>query len=209
MKKSPSAASSLGKSSSSRVYAVAVRHPQRSRVPTPPPNYKSLDLSNVRFEYYAKYRIDDNGYFPLERKIIFPMNDGEVIKCHCTYSGMIFIFHMSSHDVSQLNSLLYQLVRLKGLNHGLVHYLSERSAGSNRNPVVFHFDKDTRMFNAAGQSVSRCDYIDVFKGRVALAIKGLFVVDDSHIYLDLCVHQVKIDQDVDAQMTASDECMFQ
>lgn len=203
MKKSPTTSS---RSSKSRVYT----HPERTRVPTPPPNYKPVNLNNsTHFEHYAKYRIDDNTYYPLSRKIIFPLNEGEVLKCHCTYSGMIFIFHMSSNDVVQLNSLLYQLVRLKALNQGMVHYISERSPGAKRNPVVFHFDKDTRVFNGAGQSVSRCDYIDVFKGRVALTIKGLFVVDDSHIYLDLCVHQVKIDQDVDAQMTSSDECMFQ
>lgn len=189
-------------------YAMVVKHPQRARFPAPPPNFKSVTLNNSRFEHYAKYRIDDNTYYPLERKIIFPLNNEDALKCHCTYSGLIFIFHMSNQDAAHINSLLYQLVRLKGLNRGLVHYISEHALHS-KNPQVFRFDKDTRLFNRFGQSMSRCDYIDVFEGRVALSINGLLAVDDLHIYLDLSVHQVKIDQDLDAQqVTADNECMF-
>ena len=197
-----------------------------SFVPTPPRDYKPSSLSpTTKFDHKLRHYTEDRIYYPLERQIIFPLNkcdrfvveDDEIysriyhpyglVKGHMTNTGILFVFDMTNNDVIQLNSLLYDLTRLHEVQYGAVHYFS---TSSDTDPAMnaFPFDKDTRMFNRFRKPVGRCDYIDMFEGYVSLSINGLFVVDGCHVFLDVTVHQVMIDTDLNANYSCSSECIF-
>lgn len=186
--------------------------PLRYRIPAPPPDLKIIKLDNVTFDHYTTVRINDQLYHNLVQKIIYPLNNGLLndtngLKCHCTLSGVLFVSNMWREDIIHLNSLLYALVRLKGIKSGVIHYLSQCN-DLDSVPMAFHFDRGTRMFNRYGQSISRCDFIDVFEGRVALSINGLRVIDDFQVFLDVTVHQVKMEEDFTANLTPDSQCIF-
>lgn len=190
--------------------------PFAKQLPQPPRNYKKVDnlAESARFlNQSVSYSCEDIGY-PLERRIIFKVNSGDLVDFHCTTSRHLILYHMNSSDIAYLNSLLYDLIMKKkmedgGLNHGVVHYLSESSSTQDfSNPQVFPFDTKTRLFNRFSESIDRCDYIHNCKGRLALAISGIAMLDERHMALMASVYQAKIEEDMDAKHTPNADCIF-
>jgi len=103
-----------------------------------------------------------------------------------------------------LNSLLYQLIRLKNIQSGYVHYLNEKSIAGE----YISYDRDTRIFNRFRVAINKTDFISVFEGRIALIIKGLRVLQHQQIHLDVSVYQVKIEEEEDTKDTSSAMCIF-
>ena len=54
----------------------------------------------------------------------------------------------------------------------------------------------------------KSDFLGVIMGRVALSIQGIRVIDGYHIYLEVVVSQVKIEEEEDVKMSASADCIF-
>ena len=186
--------------------------PFLKQTPQPPRNYKMVDnlTETARFlRYCVSYTCEDIAY-PLERRIIFKVNSGDLVDFHCTASRHLMLYHMNSNDIAYLNSLLYDLIVKKGgLDCGMAHYLSESSATQDfTNPQVFPFDAKTRLFNRFSESIDRCDYIHTCKGRVALAISGIAMLGERHMALATSIYQAKVEEDLDAKHTPNADCIF-
>lgn len=115
---------------------------------------------------------------------------------------------MQNEDIIYCNSLLYQLVRLKDIRHGYVHYL-RKCIEEDNSALFFTVDQKTRVFNRSGIEIYKSDFLNVFEGRVALSIKGIYIVDSYHVYLDASVYQVKVEEEEDMKADASHDCIFE
>lgn len=177
-------------------------------LPRPPRNYEPVAAENLRFDSYAKYNIDGNDIYPLERRLVYPLNASKMVECHHSAIGFLFLFHINNKDIAYLNSLLFDLARMKGIRTGLIHYIKETNSADESNPQVIMMDRKTRFFNRHSQSIDRCDFIDKCQARVALAIDGLYVIDSYHVYLYVTVHQMKVEHDMDAKETPDADCIF-
>jgi hypothetical protein len=177
-----------------------------SRMTLPPSNYATIQTNSARFDG-SKYFVNGHEVFHLEREIIFCLNNKDPIKCHGTTQGTLCVFELPIHDVIYLNSLLYQLALLKDFKCGHVHYLRQ-SIDKINSAEHYHYDRSTRVFNRYGQELMKSDFIGVIQGRVALSIQGIRVIDGYHIYLEVTVSQVKIEEEEDVKMSASGDCIF-
>ena len=172
--------------------------------PIPPPrDYHTIQVGSACFEK-VKYHVNGCDFYKLERPIVYPLNNSQLLRCHASCNAVLFIFEMPPSDVIHLNSLLYQLVRLKDIYRGQVHYLH----GSSGKVECFPFDKHTRLFNRFGSAIGRSDYIGIFDGRVAVAVNGLRVLDDFHIFLDFSIYQIKIEEEEEVCETPDYNCIF-
>ena len=176
------------------------------RLSVPPPDYTMIQTNSARFDG-TKYFMDGHEVFRLEREIVYCLNNRDLIRCFASCQGTLCIFQMSIDDVIYLNSLFFQLVLLKDVKHGHVHYLRQVT-DKNNSAEHFHYDRGTRVFNRIGQELYKSDFIKVFQGRVALSIKGIRVVDGYHIYLETYVYQVKIEEEEGMNLSASGDCIF-
>jgi len=177
-----------------------------SRMTLPPSNYTTIQTNSARFDR-SKYFINGHEVYRLEREIIFTLNNKDLVRCHGTTQGTLCVFEMPIHDVIYLNSLLYQLAQLKDFKCGHVHYLRQVTDKIN-SAEHFHYDRSTRVFNRYGQELMKSDFLGVIMGRVALSIQGIRVIDGYHIYLEVVVSQVKIEEEEDVKMSASADCIF-
>lgn len=176
----------------------------------PPRNYVSIDsMEKIQFDNFAKYHVDGKTVYPLVRRVIYPLNSSNLVDCHHSYVGSLFLFHMDNKDIAHLNSLLFDLVRVKDIRGGMVHYIKEAHYKDESNPQVITLDRKSRFFNRHGEAIDRCDFIDKCRARVSLAVDGLIVIDSYHIYLHVMVHQVKVEEDVDAKITPCSDCIFE
>lgn len=175
------------------------------RHPLPPLDYKYIQTNTTKFDG-SKYFVNGHEIFKLERDIVYCMNNRELLRCFATTQGTLCIFKMPLEDVNYLNSLTYQLVLLKNIKVGHVHYL--RQPGKNNAAEHVHYDRNTRVFNRCGIELWKSDFINCFRGRVALVIKGLRVIDDYHIYPEIYVYQVKIEEEEDTHFSAAGDCIF-
>jgi hypothetical protein len=185
------------------LYSFVKRMPS---FPKPPINYKIINTKSAKFQKYGKH-INESEYFPLERPILHRLNHGDLLRCFSSDSGWLCVYNIPKEDVRHINSLLYQLVRMKGLTLGDVHYIREGVTGEETAEYV-SYDRNSRVFNRFSVAINKTDCINGFDGRVALTIKGLRVIDDHHIFLDARVHQVKIEEEDDTKDTPSDACIF-
>lgn len=176
------------------------------RHPLPPIDYKFIQTNTSRFDG-SKYFVNGHEVFRLERDIIYCMNNRDLLRCFATTQGTLCIFKMPAEDVTYLNSLLYQLVLLKNIKIGHVHYLRQPTPKNSVTEQV-HYDRYTRVFNRFSQELWKSDFVCSFRGRVALAIKGIRVIDDYHIYLEVYVHQVKIEEEEDRNFSGPGDCIF-
>ena len=176
-----------------------------NRHPLPPADYKFIQTNTTKFDG-SKYFMNGHEIFNLERAIIYCMNNRELLRCFATTQGTLCIFKMPIEDVNYINSLLYQLVLLKNIKVGHVHYL--RQPTKNTAAEHIHYDRYTRVFNRIGIELMKSDFISCFRGRVALAIKGLRVIDDYHIYPEIYVYQVKIEEEEDTNFSGPGDCIF-
>jgi hypothetical protein len=175
------------------------------RHPLPPPDYKFIQTTTTKFDG-SKFFMNGHEIFKLEREIIYCMNNRDLLRCFATTQGTLCIFKMPAEDVIYLNSLLYQLVLLKNIQVGHVHYLRQPTKNSAAEHV--HYDRNTRVFNRVGIELWKSDFISCFHGRVALAVKGVRVIDDYHIYPEMFVYQVKIEEEEDTTFDRSADCIF-
>ena len=166
----------------------------------PPLNYTTIQTNSARFDR-SKYFLNGHEVYRLEREIIFSLNNKDLVRCHGTTQGTLCVLEMPIHDVIYLNSLLYQLAQLKDFKCGHVHYLRQVTDKIN-SAEHFHYDRSTRVFNRYGQEFMKVIFL------VALSIQGIRVIDGYHIYLEVVVSQVKIEEEEDVKMSASADCIF-
>ena len=95
-----------------------------NRHPLPPADYKFIQTNTTKFDG-SKYFMNGHEIFNLVRAIIYCMNNRELLRCFATTQGTLCIFKIPIEDVNYLNSLLYQLVLLKNIKVGHVHYLRQ------------------------------------------------------------------------------------
>ena len=176
-------------------YATILKHPQKSRMPLPPTEYSIIQTNSARFTANKRH-VNGIDYFRLERNIVYALNNSQLLQCYSSDSANLCIFHMSNADISYLNSLTYQLVRLKDLRQGYVHYI-RKSHDENNDALFFDYDRQTRIFNRMCIPIAKTDCIQVFEERVTLSINGLRIACDYHIYLDVSVYQVKVEEELD------------
>jgi hypothetical protein len=178
-----------------------------SSFPKPPLNYSVVHTrSRISFSN-TNVTVNDSDFYQLERPIIARLNHGHLLKCYSSDSGWLCVYNIPKDDIKYINSLLYQLVRLKGLSFGDVHYLREGLVGEETMEYI-GYDRQTRIFNRFSVAINKTDCINAFEGRVALSIKGLRVIDDCLIFLDVSVFQVKIEEEADTKDTSSSDCIF-
>jgi hypothetical protein len=178
-------------------------HPQKKMLEElDPPLDLTLQLPNkTRFtDNYVE--VNHVRYYRLSRNIIFILNEGKPFKAHAAAdNGALYVYELCIDDMKYFNSMLYHLIRLKDLRIGYPHYYFPKGLCT----FAFAYDRETKMYNALNIPISKCGFIDRFNGRVALKIVGLCVHDKYHIYLDVRVHQIKVDEE-DVKTTT--ECMF-
>jgi hypothetical protein len=193
-------------SNTTATYATVIKK-KKPQFPAPPIDYKPVQLNSARFDT-SSCTVDDVECYRLTQNIIYPLSNADLLKCFCNSHGLLCIFKLPDDDVTTLNSLIYELVQLKGISNAHVHYLRHPN-DKNNNAEFIRYDRNTRIFNREGKEVFKSDFINVFHGRVALAIKGLRVMDDVHIFAELSVHQVKIEEEeVLHKQGSPSDCMF-
>lgn len=169
-------------------------------------DYKTIRLgSNVKFDSNCKYIENGSEYYKLQRPIIYALNEGQLLRCYSNAGGLLYIFDLPKDDTVHLNSLLYQLVRMKDIRNGFIQYLKHPTAETCE---CLCYDSETRVFNQLGKCIPRSSFLTHFTGRIALAIYGLQVIGGYHIYLENTVYQVKIEEEEDSDTTPDSRCMF-
>jgi len=181
---------------------------QKKSLP-PPVDYKIINLRSARFDS-SLHCIDNIRYYNLEKPIIYILNVGETLSCYGNNYGWVCIQDLPNDDVRYLNSLLFQLVELYGLDNGRMHYLRKSYDDGYQSNEFFALDRDSKLFNFAGVPVMKTlRLLKTFDGKVALSIKGFRVIDDFHINLNVCVHQIKIEDEQDVYNTQIEDCIFE
>lgn len=187
------------------IYSTAQKK-KKPRFPMPPSEFCPVQLNTLKFKE-DQYHINESECFQLEREVIYPLNNKNLLKCFCNSYGVLSIFEIPFHDVIYLNSLLYQLVLLKGFSYGHMHYLRKPNDKNNTAEFI-PYDRNTRVFNRYGQHLNKSDFICMFHARVAVAIRGLRLVDGFHIYPELSVYQMKIEDEEPSLNSTAIGCIF-
>ena len=190
------------------VYQKPRKNAKRNRIPKPPVDFKPLLLRLGSFDG-ALHCIDGVRFHTLEKEHVLTLNDGNILPCYGNSHGYICILKMTNSDIIYLNSLTYQLVeQQQGLTSGHIHYLRHSYGLDDYSSEFFAIDRDTKVFNAMAIPIMKTSIVRSFQGKVAIAVKGLRVVDDFHIYLNAVIRQVKVEQEDDVIDAVLDECMF-
>lgn len=177
--------------------------------PKPPREYCSTSVMplNTRFSETKIMLTEAIELFNLERAIVVVLNDGKPLDCYSSTLGHICVLSMTNYDIKHLNCLTYQLLCLANIKYGHAHYLHMNYKPNEYTSEHFPLDRQSKLFNKSGDRLHKTDYIKKFSAKVAIAVRGLRVLDQFHIYPTTSIYQVKVIDEEDVH-EPTDDCIF-
>jgi len=181
---------------------------RRTSLPKPPKDYFVIHQPSINYQTTLQH-LEGAQYHMLQQDIVYQVNQGQNLKCYGCSLGFICILHLPNTDVKYLNSLTYQMLCMAGIKEGRAHYLRLSYGNDDHSSEYYPLVRTSRIFNHRGQPIMKTDFLKTFRAKVALAIKGIRVIDDYHIYLNAVIYQVKVMEEDDVTNdTPSSDCIF-
>lgn len=104
---------------------------------------------DITFAHPIPHIVGNEKYFMLLDPIIFPLNNGNAIQCYISHVSTVGIWRMKKEDIVKLNSIIFDISRMKHL-YGEIKYYN--LYGSQQH---FKIDRFSAFFSSSGRSVSR------------------------------------------------------